>query len=52
MYLCPYVSEEGVDGEGPGSEVSSLLSHTLRYDSLVELVTLFLLDRHPSGRYK
>ena len=38
--LCTCVSEEGGDGEGPGSEGTSLLSYTLRYVSLVELVTL------------
>jgi hypothetical protein len=35
--LCPYVSEEGGDGEGPDSEVSSLLSYTRRYVSFAEL---------------
>jgi hypothetical protein len=34
------VREEGGDGEGVDSEVSSLLSYTLRYVSLTELVTL------------
>ncbi len=29
--------EEGGDGEGTGSEVSSLISYTLRYVSLAEL---------------
>ncbi len=31
------VDEEGGDGEGTGSEVTSLLSYTLRYVCLVEL---------------
>ena len=35
--LCTYVNEEGGDGEGAGSEVSSLLSYTLRYVSLTDL---------------
>jgi hypothetical protein len=41
--LCTYVSEEGGDcrdGEDVGSEVSSLLSYTLRYVSLPKLVTV------------
>ena len=38
MHLCACVSEEGVDWEGPDSESSSLISYTLRYVSLVELV--------------
>ncbi len=37
MHLCTYVGEEGGGGEGVGSEVSSLLSYTLRYVSLTEL---------------
>jgi hypothetical protein len=37
MHLCTCVNEEGGDGEGPGSEVSSLLSYTIRYVSLAEL---------------
>ena len=37
MHLCVCVSEEGGDGEGVDSEVSSLLSYTLRYVSLPEL---------------
>jgi hypothetical protein len=41
MDLCTYVSEEGVDGEGVGSEESSLLSYTLRYVSLTEMTRLF-----------
>ena len=35
--LCTSVSEQGGDGEGVGSEASSLLSYTLRYVSLAEL---------------
>jgi hypothetical protein len=35
--LCTYVIEEGGDGEGAGSEASSLLSYTLGYVNLVEL---------------
>ncbi len=35
-----WVSEEGGDGEDTGSEPPSLLSYTLRYVSLSELVTL------------
>jgi hypothetical protein len=38
--LCVCVREEGVDREGVDSEESSLLSYTLRYVSLTELVTL------------
>ena len=38
--LCTCVKEEGGDREGTGSEVSSLLSYTLRYVSLTELDTL------------
>jgi hypothetical protein len=40
MHLCTYVSEEGGDGEGVDSEAPSLLSYTLGYVSLVELVTV------------
>jgi len=36
--LCTCVNEEGGDGEGESSEVPSLLSYTLRYVSLAELV--------------
>ncbi len=36
-----YVSEEGGDREGPVSEDPSLLSYTLRYVSLVELVNVW-----------
>jgi hypothetical protein len=36
--LCTCVSEEGGDGEGERSEAPSLLSYTLRYVSLAELV--------------
>ncbi len=39
MYLCPYVNEEGGDGEGADSEGSSLLLYTLRYVSLTEVDT-------------
>ncbi len=35
--MCTYVREEGGDGEGAVSEVSSLMSYTLRHVSLVEL---------------
>ncbi len=38
--LCTYVSEEGDDGEGTDSEGLSLLSYTLRYVSLTDLVRL------------
>ncbi len=38
--LCSSVREEGGDGEGAGSEPSSLMSYTLRFVSLVELGTL------------
>ena len=38
MYLGTYVSEEGVDGEGEGSEASSLLSYTLGYVSLADWI--------------
>jgi hypothetical protein len=38
--LCTCVSEEGGDGEGAGSEASSLLSYTLRYVSLTEVGTV------------
>ncbi len=34
------MSEEGGDGEDVVSGASSLISYTLRYDSLTELVTL------------
>ncbi len=34
MNLCSYVSKEGGDGEGTGSEEPSLLSYTVRYVSL------------------
>ena len=37
MILCTGVSEEGGDGEGPGSEPSSLLSYTLKYISLTHV---------------
>jgi hypothetical protein len=40
MHLCGCVSEEGGDGEGPDSGASSLMSYTLRYVSLTELVTV------------
>jgi hypothetical protein len=36
--MCTSVSEEGGDGEGESSETPSLLSYTLRYVSLTELV--------------
>ncbi len=35
-----YVTEEGGDREGPVSDDPSLLSYTLRYVSLVELVNV------------
>ena len=38
--VCTCVSEEGGDGEGVGSEAPSLLSYTLRYVSLEELVNV------------
>jgi hypothetical protein len=38
--FCTYVSEEGGDGKGSGSEVSSLLSHTLRYVRFAEVCTV------------
>ena len=38
MYTC--VSEEGGDGEAPCPETPSLLSYTLRYVSLADLVRL------------
>ncbi len=34
-----YVSEEGGDGEGTDSEVSSLMLYTLKYISLVDQKT-------------
>jgi hypothetical protein len=37
MHLCACVIEEGGDGEGAGSEASSLLSYTRRYVSFAEL---------------
>ncbi len=37
MHLCTCVSEEGGDGEVPCSEMSSLLSYTLRYFSFTEV---------------
>jgi hypothetical protein len=40
--LCTCVIEEGWDGEGTGSEVSSLLSYTLRY---VIWCCLLLIDK-------
>jgi hypothetical protein len=40
MHLCTCVSNEGGDGEGADSEASSLLSYTLRYVSLTELVVI------------
>jgi hypothetical protein len=39
--MCTYVSEEGGDREGVDSEAPSLLSYTLRYVSLAELVNVF-----------
>ncbi len=38
--LCTCVNKEDCDGEGTDSEASSLLSYTLRYVSLTELVTV------------
>ncbi len=38
MYLCTCVSEEGGDGEGTGSEDLSLMSYTLTYVSLTDVV--------------
>ncbi len=40
VYMCERLVEEGGDGEGAVSEEFSLLSDTLRYVSLVGLVTL------------
>jgi hypothetical protein len=40
IHLCPFVIEEGGNGEGERSEEPSLLSYTLRHVSLVELDTL------------
>ena len=40
MNLCTCVSEEGVDGESTVSQSLSLLSYTLRYVSLTDLVRL------------
>jgi hypothetical protein len=37
MHLCTCVSEEGVNGEEVDSEVSHLLSYTLRYVSVSDL---------------
>ena len=37
MNLCTSVREEGVDGETPCPETSSLLSYTLRYISFAEV---------------
>jgi hypothetical protein len=37
---CVHATEEGDDGEGAGSETPSLLSYTLRYVSLSDLVRL------------
>jgi hypothetical protein len=37
IHLCTCVSEEGGDGEVPCSEMSSLLSYTLRYVSFTEV---------------
>ncbi len=39
--MCTYVSEEGGDGVGVGSEVSSPLSYTIRYVSLAELGNVY-----------
>jgi hypothetical protein len=41
MDLCTCVIEEGGDEEGEGSEEPSLLSYTLRYVSLTELVNVW-----------
>ena len=52
MHLCTCVSKEGGDGEDTGSEVSSLLSYTLRYISLAELGTLYRVGfREPMYLY-
>jgi hypothetical protein len=40
IHLCTCVNEEGVNGEGVGSETSSLMSYTLRYVSLSDLVNV------------
>jgi hypothetical protein len=40
MDLCASVSEEGEDGEGTDSEVTSLLTYTLRYVRLTEVDTV------------
>jgi hypothetical protein len=40
--MCTTVNEEGWDGEGVDSDVSSLMVYTLRYVSLVELDTASL----------
>jgi hypothetical protein len=40
MYLCTRVSEEGGDGEGTDSEALSLMSCTLKYISLADVVIL------------
>jgi hypothetical protein len=39
--LCTDVREEGGDGEGVGSESTSLMSYKLRYVSLTELDNVF-----------
>jgi hypothetical protein len=39
--LCTDVREEGGDGEGVGSEATSLMSYKLRYVSLTELDNVF-----------
>jgi hypothetical protein len=41
IHLCTCVNEEGGDGEGVGTEATSLLSYTLRYVSLAELVNVY-----------
>jgi hypothetical protein len=40
MNLCACVREEGGDGEGVDSEVTSLISYTIRFVSLTEVVTV------------